>query len=626
MVRIRWRVLGSFLAIMVLVILVQALVSGYVLRGAFLDNLETDLAREAHGFAVALPTAIPPPATIPAGGTAVADAAALEAFARRMGAATAMRITVVAHDGTVLADSEEDPALMENHRGRPEVATALAGSEGRARRVSATLEREMLYVAVPIAPGDLAWSDGVVRVAVPASRVDPLLGHVLRLPLLVGLLLLAPILLLAYLVSRSFTRPIECLRTMAVGVADGDLSHRVGLRRSDELGQLGQALNHMAGEMESRVSRLAAEEEQSAEILAAMSDGVLVLDISGLVVRVNEAAARMLGASADDMTGRPLVQTARSFPVQAMAERARATGSMVTEEVRMPDARVLWVQAVPLRLPRHAPGWPSRAGDIATRQDEYAQVVLVFRDETARRRAEDVRRDFVANVSHELKTPLAGLSLLADTLQQAVHDDPEQAERFAERVGAEVGRLTDLVTDLLVLSRLEERAPAAADAQIVDLAEIATAVVDGLRLPPEATQATIELHAPTPVRMHGDSVQLTTLVRNLVENALRYNRPGGHVWVSVRHEDGVNLVVVRDDGLGIPRSEQARIFERFYRVDKARSRETGGTGLGLSIVKHVAEIHGGRVVVESTAGVGSTFTVTLPAAESPSGEGTVPAA
>ncbi len=245
----------------------------------------------------------------------------------------------------------------------------------------------------------------------------------------------------------------------------------------------------MAGELESRVSRLAAEEEQSAEILAAMSDGVLVLDISGVVVRVNAAAARMLGTAADDMTGQPLVQTARSFPVQAMAERARATGSVVTEEVRMPDARVLWVQAVPLRLPRHAPGWPSRGGDTTNRQGEYAQVVLVFRDETARRRAEDVRRDFVANVSHELKTPLAGLSLLADTLQQAVHDDPEQAKRFAERVGGEVGRLTDLVTDLLVLSRLEERAPAAADAQIEDLAEITATVVEGLRLQQEAARA-----------------------------------------------------------------------------------------------------------------------------------------
>jgi two-component system sensor histidine kinase SenX3 len=241
--------------------------------------------------------------------------------------------------------------------------------------------------------------------------------------------------------------------------------------------------------------------------------------------------------------------------------------------------------------------------------------VLIFRDETARRRADEVRRDFVANVSHELKTPLAGLSLLADTLQQAVHDDPEQAKRFAERAGNEVGRLTDLVTDLLVLSRLEERAPATIDVQIVDLAEIATAVVDGLRLQSEAAQRTIEIDAATPVGMRGDSVHLTTLVRNLVENALRYNHPGGRVWVRVRQEDGAALVVVRDDGLGIPREEQARIFERFYRVDKARSRETGGTGLGLSIVKHVAEIHGGRVEVESTVGVGSTFTVTLPAVE-----------
>lgn len=615
MARIRWRVLGSFLAVMVLVILVQALVSGYVLRGAFLSNLETDLAREARGLSVTLSATVPAAATPSDTGAALTDPATLEEFARRMETATDTRITVIAHDGTVLADSEEDPSLMENHRSRPEVATALAGSEGRARRVSATLKEEMLYLAVPIEAGDLPWSSGVVRVAVPTSRVDPLLGYVLRLPFLVSLLLLAPILLLAYLVSRSFTRPIECLRTMAVGVADGDLSHRVGLRRSDELGQLGQALNHMADELESRVSRLAAEEEQSAEILTAMSDGVLVLDASGAVVRVNAAAARMLGARADDMPGRPLLQTARFFPVQAMAGRARATGSVMTDEVRLPDARVFWVQAVPLRLSRHAPGWPSRGGNAAGGPHEYSQVVLVFRDETARRRAEDVRRDFVANVSHELKTPLAGLSLLAGTLQQAVHDDPEQAEQFAERVGIEIARLTDLVTDLLVLSRLEHRASAAADLQSVDLTEITAAVVGGLRLQPEAARRTIELDAASPVWVHGDGRQLATLVRNLVENALRYNRSDGRVCVAVRRDDDTASLVVRDDGLGIPRQEQGRIFERFYRVDKARSRETGGTGLGLSIVKHIAESHGGHVEVESTVGVGSTFTVTLPAAQ-----------
>lgn len=664
MTHIRWRVLGAFLAVTILVMLVLALVSGYALRAAFLDNLETDLAHEARGVVVALAVVGGPSGWTPAGdatptggvsaGSATPAAVTLEDFVRQTGTASGTRITVIAHDGTVLADSEDDPAAMENHHDRPEVIAALAGGEGRVRRLSATLKHEMLYVAVPTGSGVFPWSNGVVRVAVPASRVDPLLANVIRLPLLVGLLLLILMLLPAYFLARSFTRPIERLRTMAVEVAEGDLSYRVGLRCSDELGQLGEALNHMTAELQNRVSTLAAEKEQSAEILATMSDGVLVLDAAGVVVRVNTAAARMLGVSVDDMAGRPLVQAARSFAVQALAERALVTEGAATSEVRLPDERLLWVQAVPLGSRGHA------------------EVLLLFRDETARRRAEIVRRDFVANVSHELKTPLAGLALLASTLRGLLRsdasptvrdgqaedkdervarsrklraqrrttrscrrarlggrafvlertpassttgatEDANQAEKFAERLVIEVGRLTDLVSDLLALSRLEEPAEAAREVEAVDLAAIARTVVDELRPQSEAMQRSLEFEAATPVRVRGDSTQLATLIRNLVENALRYNHPDGHVWVAVRQTAGNAQVIVRDDGLGIPRQEQARIFERFYRVDKARSRETGGTGLGLSIVKHVAEGHGGSVQVESTVGVGSTFAVTLPA-------------
>jgi len=245
-------------------------------------------------------------------------------------------------------------------------------------------------------------------------------------------------------------------------------------------------------------------------------------------------------------------------------------------------------------------------------------MLFVMRDETARRATERMRRDFAANVSHELKTPLASLSLLAQTLSTAVREDPEQAEKFVAQLSAEVGRLTELIRDLLTLSRLEETEARAEKAFLpVDLALLAAQTIEEIRPRAEAKRHELVLDAPESLVIQGDDTGLRTLMRNLLDNAVRYTEPGGHITVGVRtYEDqdrrGWVVVTVADDGVGIPLADQQRIFERFYRVDKARSRETGGTGLGLSIVRHVAEEHGGSVKVQSTVGVGSTFTVRLP--------------
>ena len=354
-----------------------------------------------------------------------------------MGKASQVRFTVIAADGRVLADSDELPENMENHAGRPEVVLAQAGGEGRSRRYSATLAKETVYVAVRLGRDSSPWSGGVVRVAVAADRIDPLLAQVWRLPLALGALALLPALAAAYLLSRSLTRPIERLRTMAVNVSNGDLSYRVATpRRTDELGELARALNQMASDLERRVGELRGARTRMADILSSMDDGVLVLDVEGVVVGANPAATRMIGAASDVIEGRPLIKTARMFPARSLMDEALAQETGFVRRVELAGDRTLEVHVIPMQ--------PTAR--------ETPQVLMVMHDETERVRIDRIRKDFVANVSHELKTPLAGLSLLASTLQRAVDEDPEGARDFARRLKGEIHRLTDLVDDLLALS------------------------------------------------------------------------------------------------------------------------------------------------------------------------------
>ncbi len=595
MSRISRRVLGSYIVLIVLVVLGVSLASGFVLKRELLSNLEDDMARQARQLAVGLDLAAETGA-----GPAV-DPTVLESWITNAGNASQVRFTVIAADGRVLADSDELPENMENHAGRPEVVLALAGGEGRSRRFSATLGGETVYVAVRLGRDSSPWSGGVVRVAVAADRIDPLLSHVWWLPLALGALALLPALAAAYLLSRSLTRPIERLRTMAVKVSDGDLSYRVATpRRTDEIGDLARALNQMAADLERRVAELRNARARTADILSSMDDGVLVLDIDGVVVGANPAATRMIGAASELIEGRPLVKTARMFPARALMDEALKQGVGFVRRVELAGDRTLEVHVILLHpTPKETP-----------------QVLMVMHDETERVRIDRIRKDFVANVSHELKTPLAGLSLLASTLQRAVDEDPEGARDFARRLRGEIHRLTDLVDDLLALSELDEGPSLGKPERTpVDAAAIAREVTSSFGARALEREIALEVDAPSPAVVLGDPLSLATMVRNLVDNALRYTEPGGHVSVTVAADDRHVSLKVADDGIGIPRDDRERIFERFYRVDRARSRETGGTGLGLSIVKNVAQSHGGSVGVTSAVGVGSTFTVELPVAD-----------
>jgi two-component system phosphate regulon sensor histidine kinase PhoR len=590
--RIRWRLPLAFVLTTLVFAGIVALASALLLRGVFLDRLQDDMARQARQYAAVLESTGEPDG--PGNG--------LQSLTQSAGAAGEVRFTVIAHDGRVLADSEADPATLDNHAGRPEVAQALAGHEGRARRRSATLGQQEVYVAIPLPAGEQPWSSGVLRAALPAARIDAMLSASWRIPLIVWAVLLLPTLAAAYLISRSITRPLERIGQMTKRVAAGDFSYRTAVRRDDELGELAGELNSMTEQLETRATELTQELERSDRVLGAMSEGVLLIDAAGRLLRSNPAAAQILGVALEGQEGTPVVHVARSFPGLALAQRAREAGAPITEILDLPAGRSLTVEVIPLRSAR----------------PEENQTLFVIRDETERRRTERMRRDFVSNVSHELKTPLAGLSLLADTLTVAVREDPEQAEQFIDRLGAETRRLTNLTNDLLTLSHLEEPQPPVKPPEArVDLARLARETAIEMEPRAAAKQQELAVDAPEEIILMGDKTGLQTLIRNLLDNAIRYTDPRGHIALRVYTREDTKggrsaVLTVQDDGAGIPAADQDRIFERFYRVDKARSRETGGTGLGLSIVKHVAESHGGKVKVESTLGVGSTFTVSLP--------------
>jgi len=617
--RIRWKLPLAFAVGTLVFAGVVALASALILRGVFLDRLEDEMSRQARQFAAALAE----PSVLEMGSHSGSPGEqgrppsypALQRFTQSLGQAAGARFTLIDSRGWVLADSEADPATLENHSNRPEVKQALAGFEARERRYSATLRQKEVYVALPLPPSAAPWSQGVIRIAQPADRIDSMLSAAWRIPLIVWAALLLPMLAAAYLITRSITRPLEQIRQMTQRVAAGDLAHRASLHRNDELGDLADSLNRMAVQLEAREQELQTETQRSRQILSAMNEGVLLMDEQGCLLRANPAAERILGVSLKDAVGTPLVLAARAFPARALAEKAWQAGRPVTELLETPDDRALVAEAIPLgRQPGGA------AGPRGTM--EPGQTLFVIRDETARRHTERMRRDFVSNVSHELKTPLAGISLLSQTLAGIIREDPEQAAEFALRLNAEVERLGHLVNDLLTLSRLEEAAlPPPDSLGVVDLARVAEETCEELRPLVAAKGHELTLELPESLLLRGDEPGLRTLTRNLLDNAIRYTEPGGHIALRLRQEETRTetgeterwaVLEVTDDGIGIPLAEQKRIFERFYRVDKARSRETGGTGLGLSIVRHVAERHGGRVEVKSTVGVGSTFTVWLP--------------
>ena len=531
-------------------------------RSAFLSDIDDDLAVAASLAREALPD----------------GEARYQDWAESTFQATGYRTTLIDTDGVVRADSHTNPEVMENHADRPEVLIALSGELGVAHRVSGSTGFDQRYVALP--PQD----DLIVRTSVATRIIDDELGSV-RLSILItaAALGLVGVAVVAYL-ARRLARPITELTDQAKAVAEGETDIEERRSRVWELDQLGIALSTMATRLGSRLTDAEQTTATLEVVLGALSQGTILFDSSDRVLYANPSAHRILGAVPDELSGLAPLQ------LQNAVREARESRAQVT------------------RILDH--GSPTRRlRGVATPFAGDDRVLLLVVDITERERTDSIRRDFVANASHELKTPVSTIIASSEALQIALDRSDGSAPAFASRIEDSARQLDRLVGDLLDLSRLERDRP---DMSPVRLDHLVRDEVERIRSQAEAKGLTIgvECDEATVMLNHRD---VATAVRNILDNAVRYTLDGGSISVRVVREDQEAVIRVADTGEGIPTRDTERVFERFYRVDSARSRATGGTGLGLSIVKHVAESHGGSVSVESELGVGSTFTIRLPA-------------
>jgi two-component system phosphate regulon sensor histidine kinase PhoR len=526
----------------------------------------------------------------------VAPDSAFQQRIRALGARTGVRYTVIAADGRVLADSRENPAAMDNHRDRPEIMAAANNGLGTSTRFSRTVSAQSMYVAIPVMKKGVL--SGFVRTSATLEAIDARRASVRKGIALALVLPVLTALLLGLLLARGFTQPLIEMTDAARAVAAGEHNHRLHISRTDEIGGLAEALNTMTQQLRSQIDIMAADRNKTLAILAGMVEGVVAVDREERVVHANAAAQAILGIDARTALGRRIWEVMRVVEVSdALGESMRQNRVRVSE-VRLPTPKkdqVIQLTATPLR----------------NGSDQIDGAVVVLHDVSELRQLESVRRDFVANISHELKTPLTAIRGLVETLIDDGAMDRDTHDRFIEKIRDQSSRLSNLVSDLLTLSRLES-GPGGLRFEPMDLRDT---VIESCRTQLHAAETKrVELSSAvpdSPVTIEGDAEAMRELVDNLVSNAIKYTPSGGRVNVHLATENGSAVLEVADTGIGIPPEEQSRVFERFYRVDKARSRQMGGTGLGLSIVKHVALAHGGSVSLKSAAGRGSTFRVQL---------------
>jgi two-component system phosphate regulon sensor histidine kinase PhoR len=518
-------------------------------------------------------------------------AEACRVFDRQTGA----RVTVIHSNGVVWADSRRDVHDMDLHAGRPEVMAALAGPSGFARRFSQSTGVRMLYLAHRVPSPDGA--DVVVRVAVPERSVLLSLRPLRDRAVAAWLLLLVLVVLVSLVLSRRLSRPLEELREVARQLAAGGRPEAWPEASTRETATLSEAMRDMASGLQDKLSTIELLLEEQRAVFDSMADGVLVVDPEERVLDLNRAAATLLGLTGDGVRGRPLLEVARSARLNELVRASLQGAAPVVGDLTLygPQERFLQVRGTTLRAGARATG-----------------ALLVLTDVTRLRELETMRRDFVANASHELKTPVTAIKGFAETLAEGALE-PEQARRFTKTIARQADQLGALVDDLLELTRLEHaRDRGALDRQEVALAGIVWSAVE--LCADEALQKDIKLtvRCPEGLLVQVDPMLWQRAIVNLIDNAVKYS--GGHTEVVIQAERDAKetRVFVSDQGCGIPAEHLARIFERFYRVDKSRSRKLGGTGLGLSIVKHVAQSHGGDVTVTSTPGQGSTFILHLP--------------
>ncbi len=522
----------------------------------------------------------------------------LQKICETFGHSREIRVTLISIDGKVLGDSEEDPLRMDNHSDRPEFVKALSGEMGSSIRPSKTLKTDLLYVAVPIDNnGQVA---GVVRTSIPLTILDEALKDLIWKIILAGVLIALVATPISLYISRKISQPLSIMRKNAVRFAGGDFGSRIQVQGTEDVMSLAKTLNQMAAQLNERIQMITSQRNEQEAILTSMVEGVIAVDSEENVISINQAAAHLIGTPPEQAQGRSVQTVIRNIQLQEFVQRILKSEQTLEEDIVFHNIEAERnLQAV--------------GNVLRDSQNQAVGAVIVLNDVTRLRRLETVRRDFVANVSHELKTPITSIKGFVETLLNGAKENPDDTVRFLRIVAKQADRLNSIIEDLLSLSRIEQDAEKEGikveNSQLKPIFE--SAILDSNA---KATDKNIQvkLECDPNLRLMINSALMEQAVSNLVDNAIKYSDDSSTVEGGARIENKSIIIYVKDQGQGIAKEHLPRLFERFYRVDKARSRKLGGTGLGLAIVKHIAQAHGGEVSVESNLGQGSTFKILLP--------------
>ncbi|MBU1698915.1 MAG: cell wall metabolism sensor histidine kinase WalK [Candidatus Eisenbacteria bacterium] len=588
--RLLWQLYPTYLLVILAAVLIVAWFASEAIRRFHVDYTATDLESRALLVRDQVRESLNSD-----------DPAAVDRLCKRLGPPSKTRITVILESGRVVGDSEEDPLAMEPHTGqaRLEIREALSGTSGQSIRYSHTLQRTMSYVAIPI------WNEAgssvlaVVRVSMPITALrKPLRSIYTQIAL--GALVVALLAAIAGLiVSRRITRPLEELRRGAEAFAEGRLDQKLRVTEVGEMGNLAETMNNMAAELDRRIRAITRQRNEQESILSSMVEGVLAVDGQTRVRIMNKACGEILNVDPSESKGKAIHEIVRLLELQHLVNQTLEDSEPIEGDLVIGNGEDRYLQA--------------HGGPLRDAQGKLIGAVLVLNDVTRLHRLERIRRDFVANVSHELKTPITSIKVAIETLQDGAVQDGPTADRFMEIISRQANRLNTIIEDLLDLSRLEQGQPAT-EIELAPhkLTALLSAAIQSCDAKAKELKVEVRMSCEENLTALVQPVLLENALINLLDNAIKYSDPGNAVYVTAEtRQDGV-VIEVRDQGCGIEEKHLSRIFERFYRIDKARSRKLGGTGLGLAIVRHVALAHRGTVSVTSIPGKGSSFFINLP--------------
>jgi len=517
------------------------------------------------------------------------DGKSLDTLAKTTGQQIGVRITLIAPDGTVLGDTWEDPSTLENHSNRPEVMQALATGVGVSTRYSVTAKEDLMYAAVPVL--DNGQTVGIARVALALTTVKQTISSATR-TIIITLVAIAALIVAATLfITRRITSPLRQITRATEEIAMGNLNQSVSVSTNDELAKLGQAFNAMSSQLTHTKAQAEVEKSRLEVVIASLADGIIMTDAAGKVVLANPAASRLFGFQVMEAKGRSIIEVVHDHEIHALYKKCVASEH---EESARVDHGTYFLHVIAAPLP----------------SDRPSGAILLFQDLSQMYALQTMRQEFVANVSHELRTPLAGIKAMVETLKEGALKDENVAPDFLERINGEVDKLTQMVSELMELSRIEtggiklEREPTDLNLLLKEAAR---------RFTPQAERKKqgifTRLDSSLPL-VPADSERILETINNILHNAIKFTPEGGTITLSSRATPDYVTISVADTGIGISVKDLPHVFERFYKADKSRTQS--GTGLGLAIAKHIVQAHVGKIWVESEPGKGSTFSFSLP--------------